>query len=31
MLLLVAMAAGCFVFSNWVWGKAVRNYTSASS
>ncbi|HAV62822.1 MAG TPA: hypothetical protein DCY13_10700 [Verrucomicrobiales bacterium] len=31
MLLLVGMAAGCFGFSEWVWRKSVRNYTSASS
>lgn len=31
MLLLVAMAAVCFVFSSWFWKKSVKNYTSASS
>jgi len=31
MLLLVAMAAACFVFSSWFWKRSVRNYTSASS
>lgn len=31
MLLLVGMATGCFAFSEWVWRKSVKNYTSASS
>lgn len=31
MLLLVAMAAVCFLFSSWLWRKSMRNYTSASS
>lgn len=31
MLLMLAMAAVCGVFSEWVWRASVRNYTSASS
>ncbi len=31
MLLMVGMAVGCFVFSEWVWRRSVKNYTSASS
>lgn len=31
MLLLVVMAAACFLFSSWFWRRSVRNYTSASS
>lgn len=29
--LMLGMAVGCLLFSEWVWRKAVRNYTSASS
>jgi len=29
--LLLAMALGCFVISEWVWRRAMRHYTSASS
>lgn len=31
MVLLLAMAIGCFGISEWVWRKAMRQYTSASS
>jgi ABC-2 type transport system permease protein len=31
MLLMAAMAAGCFVLSERVWRRSVKNYTSASS
>lgn len=31
LLLLVAMSAVCFAFSEWVWRASVRHYTSASS
>lgn len=30
-LLMLGMAAGCFAFSQWLWRKSVKNYTSASS
>jgi ABC-type uncharacterized transport system permease subunit len=31
MLLMVAMAVVCFLFSEWIWRASVKNYTSASS
>ncbi|MCW5559058.1 MAG: ABC-2 family transporter protein, partial [Verrucomicrobiae bacterium] len=31
MAILLLLAAGCFVLSEWVWRRAVRQYTSASS
>ena len=31
MLLMLLMAVLCYLFSEWVWRRSVRNYTSASS